>query len=90
MQPCSVQVVLSSLTPVVSAALPLPFLQAEAAVQANWCAHLHAKYFSSVRGTLSPLGLSSSLAHSLWAISLVRSRTFSGELLLLLHAVHLL
>jgi hypothetical protein len=55
------------------------WLQEEAAVQASWCAHLHAKYFSSATGSLATLNLSNSLAHSLWAISLVRSRTFSGE-----------
>lgn len=54
-------------------------LQEEAAIQAGWCAHLHAKYFSTVTGSLAPLRLSDGLAHSLWAISLVRSRTFSGE-----------
>lgn len=58
----------------------LSFLQEEAAIQASWCAHLHAKYFSTATGSLASLGLSSSLAHSLWAISLVRSRTFSGAL----------
>lgn len=55
------------------------YVQAEAAHQASWCAHLHAKYFSAVSGSLAPLNLSHSLAHSLWAISLVRSRTFSGN-----------
>lgn len=57
---------------------PHVMLQEEAAIQAGWCAHLHAKYFSTVTGSLAPLRLSDGLAHSLWAISLVRSRTFSG------------
>jgi hypothetical protein len=55
-------------------------LQAEAAVQADWAAYLHGKYLHYKSGSLGPLGLSSSLADSLWAISMVRSRTFSGEL----------
>lgn len=53
-------------------------VQEEGTIQANWASHLHAKYFSSTTGSLAPLRLSSSLQHSLWAISLVRSRTFSG------------
>jgi hypothetical protein len=54
-------------------------LQAEAAVQADWAAYLHGKYLHHKSGSLGPLGLSGSLAESLWAISMVRSRTFSGE-----------
>jgi hypothetical protein len=57
----------------------IALLQDEASIQARWCTHLHAKYFSSTTGELRTLGLSDSLAHSLWAISLVRSRTFSGK-----------
>lgn len=53
--------------------------QAEAAVQADWAAHLHARYFCASRGELAPLKLGTSEALSRWAVSMVRSRTFSGE-----------
>lgn len=58
--------------------IAIALLQDEAGIQARWSSHLHAKYFSSTTGELRTLGLSDNLAQSLWAISLVRSRTFSG------------
>jgi hypothetical protein len=47
-------------------------------VQAAWSTHLHTSLYHSKGGRLARLGLSSSLADSLWALGLVRSRTFSG------------
>lgn len=53
--------------------------QSEAVVQADWAAYLHGNYLHSKSGKLASLGLSNNLALSLWAISMVRSRTFSGK-----------
>jgi hypothetical protein len=47
-------------------------------VQADWNTHLYRKHYDARSGSLAALGLSASLADSLWALSLVRSRTFSG------------
>ncbi|WIA21504.1 hypothetical protein OEZ85_000708 [Tetradesmus obliquus] len=63
-----------------AAELQLPGLVAEAAVQADWAAYLHGKYLHYKSGSLAPLRLSGSLAESLWAISMVRSRTFSEDM----------
>jgi hypothetical protein len=60
--------------------------QAEAVVQYDWCHHLHQTHLAAGGSDLAPLRLSSSLQDSLWALSMVRSRTFSGAEL----AAHLL
>ncbi|KAI8476015.1 MAG: hypothetical protein J3K34DRAFT_516927 [Monoraphidium minutum] len=71
-------------------------LMREAEVQARWAAHLHRDLFASPggggpkapegygrrpkAGQLAPLDLSRDMGTSLWALSMVRSRTFSDDI----------
>lgn len=58
--------------------LQIPELKKEALNQVEWLRFLHDHYMGP-KGTLRDLQLSDSLAHTAWATSLVRSRTFSEE-----------
>lgn len=55
----------------------LQWLASEAAAQHTWAQDSHASLFSSQTGLLEGLQLADSLQDTLWAMSLVRSRTFS-------------
>ena len=55
----------------------LQWLASEAAVQHTWALDSHASLFSSQTGLLKSLQLADNLQETLWAMSLVRSRTFS-------------
>lgn len=57
----------------------LQWLANEAAVQHGWAADSHESLFSSHTGHLKGLQLADSLQDTLWAMSLVRSRTFSDK-----------
>lgn len=57
----------------------LQWLSAEAAVQHSWAAESHESMFSSHTGVLKDLQLADNLQQTLWAMSLVRSRTFSDK-----------
>lgn len=55
----------------------LQWLASEAAAQHAWARDTHTSIFSSQTGLLKNLQLADSLQDTLWAMSLVRSRTFS-------------
>ena len=55
----------------------LQWLADEAAVQHSWAQESHESLFSSHTGHLKRLQLADSLQDTLWAMSQVRSRTFS-------------
>ena len=55
----------------------LQWLAQEAAAQHRWAQDSHETLFSSQMGQLKSLQLADSLKDTLWAMSLVRSRTFS-------------
>ena len=55
----------------------LQWLANEAAVQHSWAEDSHESVFSSQTGHLKALQLADRLQDTLWAMSLVRSRTFS-------------
>ena len=57
----------------------LQWLANEAAVQHGWATDSHESLFSSHTGHLKGLQLADSLQDTLWAMSLVRSRTFSDK-----------
>ena len=61
----------------------LQWLASEAAVQHTWAQESHASLFSSQTGLLKSLQLADSLQQTLWAMSLVRSRTFSESVCIL-------
>ena len=64
----------------------LQWLSAEAVIQHSWAADSHDSLFSSQTGLLKDLKLADSLQKTLWAMSLVRSRTFSDKVNC--HAAH--
>ncbi|KAL3148961.1 hypothetical protein ABBQ32_001818 [Trebouxia sp. C0010 RCD-2024] len=55
----------------------LQWLASEAAAQHTWAQDSHTSIFSSQTGLLRSLQLANTLQDTLWAMSLVRSRTFS-------------
>ena len=55
----------------------LQWLASEAAAQHTWAQDSHTSIFSSQTGLLKSLQLADTLQDTLWAMSLVRSRTFS-------------
>lgn len=57
----------------------LQWLADEAAVQHKWAQESHDSMFSSQTGHLRKLQLADSLTDTLWAMSMVRSRTFSDQ-----------
>lgn len=57
----------------------LQWLANEAAVQHSWAQDSHESMFSSHTGHLKGLQLADCLRDTLWAMSLVRSRTFSEK-----------
>lgn len=57
----------------------LQWLSAEAAIQHRWAAESHESLFCSKAGHLKELQLADTLQETLWAMSLVRSRTFSDK-----------
>ncbi len=57
----------------------LQWLANEAAVQHGWATDSHESLFSSHTGHLKGLQLADTLQDTLWAMSLVRSRTFSDK-----------
>lgn len=57
----------------------LQWLAKEAAVQHSWACDSHASLFSNETGHLKELQLADNLQDTLWAMSLVRSRTFSDQ-----------
>lgn len=57
----------------------LQWLAAEAAIQHSWAEECHKSLFSSQTGHLQGLRLADSLQNTLWAMSMVRSRTFSDK-----------
>ncbi|KAG2451954.1 hypothetical protein HYH02_003728 [Chlamydomonas schloesseri] len=63
--------------PEVAKELQLKELIEEAKSQYNWAMGVHRKYFDSVQGELAQLKLAASARDTLWAMSMVRTRTFS-------------
>lgn len=61
----------------------LQWLASEAAAQHTWAQDSHASLFSSQTGLLKGLQLADRLQETLWAMSLVRSRTFSDAVCVL-------
>ena len=57
----------------------LQWLAAEAAIQHSWAEECHKSLFSSQTGYLKDLRLAQNLQDTLWAMSMVRSRTFSDK-----------
>ena len=57
----------------------LQMLQPEAELQHSWACSMHEALFAHEEGELRTLGLSTSRAEFVYALSLVRSRTFSEE-----------
>lgn len=64
----------------------LQWLASEAAAQHTWAQDSHTSIFSSQTGLLRSLQLANTLQDTLWAMSLVRSRTFSEAVRLPLSA----
>ena len=57
----------------------LQMLQPEAELQHSWACSMHKELFDHEKGELRSLGLNTSQADFVYALSLVRSRTFSEE-----------
>ena len=66
----------------------LQWLAQEAAAQHSWAQDSHETLFSSQTGQLKSLQLADSLQDTLWAMSLVRSRTFSERVHSLCNRLH--
>ena len=60
----------------------LQWLAAEAVEQNNWALECHESMFSSHTGHLKTLQLADSVQDTVWAMSMVRSRTFSDQVCL--------